>query len=481
MTPRQIADIGVARLGLPVPTGKLVTIQALAQALANPQTAYVFEEAVLEWIGTRELESECLEALCALALAQVRPEMISRVRRVIPQPSLASDVLVSLASGNPTVLPSWSGCHAGPAPQLLDLRGEEKALRAGTFIPPAFAHALERLEESSGRPLVRQWAFEFSVLRERVSSSTDGHFEYFLGRQRENVAQFVARQGHLARSSYLRTLACAVERWGMPQHLAVDYALLALPAEPLFLKLAPGDAPPWAGSLHERTYEESDVKEELVRDSLQLAEVAGNRRVMHLSAAIGDAPLCHVELTVFAVVCAEGLPNAKHALGFYDHMLGNLTPARDSLRAFVCPDLGLEGTEELGFVPTVLPLIGANVGYLQTDFVGRIPYVPLASASLPQLEMAPGVGGAQLTSQGVPVGEFACWYWNWQPSHPRGWPSPIGCCSTLTREAADRLEADLGGRIQHVWKLTTWTRQTEYGEWARAKHVGVLSSGPPHH
>lgn len=476
MTPRQIADMGVARLGLPVPTGKLVTIQALAKALSDPQTAQVFEDAVLEWIGTRELESECLEALAALAIAQARPEMVARVRRAIEQPSLASDALLSLMTGNPTVWPSWSGCHAGPAPHLLDLRSEEKALRAGTFIPPAFTHALERLEAASGRPLVRQWAFEFSLLRERVSSSTDGHFEYFLGRERDNVGQFVARQGHLARSAYLRTLACAVEHWGMPPALAADYTLQALPADPLFLKLAPGGPPSWAKGLQQRTPESFNVEESLARDSLLLVEAGGDRRVMHLSATVCDTPLCHIELTVFAVACANGLPDAEHALGFYDHMLGNLTPARDGLRAFVCPDLGLEGTEDLGFVPTVLPLVGANVGYLQTDFVGRIPYVPLASASLPQLEMLPGVGGAQLTSQGVPVGEFACWYWNWQPSHPKGWPSPIGCCSTLTREAAGRLEADLAGRIQHVWKLTTWTRQTEYGDWARAKHVGALPS-----
>jgi len=476
MTPRQIADVGVARLGLPIPTGKLVTIQALAQALVDPQTALIFEDAVLDWIGTRELESECLEALSALVLAQPRPEFTARIRRAIVQPSIASDVLLSLATGNPTVLPSWSGCHSGPAPQLLDLRSEEEALRARTFIPPVFTHALEHLEGASGRPLVRQWAFEFSVLDRRVGSASDERFEYFIEREQGRVGQFVARQGHLARSAYLRTLACAVEHWGMPQRLAADYVLQALPAEPLFLKLAPGHAPSWAINVQERSPEATEDKEALVRDTLRLVEAPGDRRVMHLSAAVCDSPVCHMELAVFAVVRLEGLVDAQEALGFYGHMLGEITPARDGLRAFVCPDLGLEGTADLGFVPTVIPLIGANVGYLQSDFVGRIPYVPLSSPSLPQVEMAPRVGGAQLTSQGVPVGEFACWYWNWRPSHPKGWPSPMACCSTLTGEATHRLEADLGGSIQHVWKLTTWTRQKEYGDWMRMKQVGTIQT-----
>jgi hypothetical protein len=235
MTPRQVADIGVARLGLPVPTGKLVTIQAIAHALTDARTAQVFEAALLNWIATRELESESLEGLSALVLAQPRADHIDQVRRVIGHPSIASDVLLSVGTGNPTILPSWAGCHSGPAPQLLDVDTELKALRAGTFIPPLFTHTLENLEKESGRAFVRQWAFEFSVLHQRVSSTADGHFQYFIGRERGNIGQFVARQGHLARSAYLRTLACAVEQWGMPQRFAARYALRALPAEPLFL------------------------------------------------------------------------------------------------------------------------------------------------------------------------------------------------------------------------------------------------------
>lgn len=473
MTPRQIADIGVARLGLPIPTGKLVTIQAIAQALKDPQTAQVFEDAVINWIDTRELESECLEALSALVLTQPRPEFTARIRRAIDQPSLASDALLSLATGNPTVLPSWSGCHSGPVPQLLDVRNEEQTLRAGTFIPPIFVHTIEHLEKISGRPMARQWAFEFSVLCERVSSKGDGHFQYFHGHERNNVGNFIARQAHLARSAYLRALACAVEHWGMPQRLASEYACQALPAEPLFLKLAPGQAPAWATELHQRSPEAALTPESLVRDSLQLVETVGERRVMHLSAVVCDTPLCHVELAVFGVVCTKGSANAQHVLNFYEHILGELTPARDGLRAFVSPSLEQEGMEELGFVPTVLPLIGTSVGYLQTDFVGCIPYVPLSTQSLPQLEIVPAVGVCSMTSQGIPVGEFASWYWNWQPSHPNGWSSPIACCSSLTREAAERLEADLGGRIQHVWRLTTWTRETDYGEWVRTKKVGT--------
>lgn len=476
MTPRQVADIGVARLGLPVPMGKLVTIQAIAHALADARTAQVFEDALLEWIATRELESECLEGLSALVLVQPRADLTARVRRAIGRPSIASDQLLSLATGNPTVLPSWAGCHGGPAPQLLDVDSELKELRAHTFIPPMFTHTLEELEKQSGHAFVRQWAFEFSVLRQRVSSTVDGHFDYFIGRERGNGGQFVARQGQLARSAYLRALACAVEHWGMPQQFADHYALKSLPAEPLFLKLAPGPAPSWAAGLHRHPPEAAKDAETLARGALELIEAAGERRVMHLSAAVSDTALCHVELVVFSAVSAQPISEPRHALSFYDHILGKITPERDGLRAFVCPQMGPGGTKRLRFIPAVIPLIGATVGYLQSDFVGRIPYVPLSTPSLPQVEVTPGVGGGQLTSRAAPVGEFACWYWNWQPSHPQGWPSPIACCTTLARDAAGALAADLGGRIQQVWKLVTWTRETEYAQWSSTEEVGVLAS-----
>lgn len=105
-----------------------------------------------------------------------------------------------------------------------------------------------------------------------------------------------------------------------------------------------------------------------------------------------------------------------------------------------------------------------------------MPYIPLSTPSLPQTEFQPGVGGAQLTSREVPVGEFACWYCNWQPSPPLGWPTPIAYCTTLTREAAHNVATDLGGRLQQVWKLVSWTRETEYGEWSSSEEIGATSS-----
>ena len=474
MTPRQVADISVARLALPVPAGKLVVMHALADALADPETAGVFEDALVDWTRTRQLESECLEALSVLLIAQARAELLHRVRVATGRPSIASDFLLSLASGVPPIVSAWTGCHSGEAPHHVDVRSSEELLARGTFIPPIFQHALERLEGMSGFPLSRQWAFEFDILRDRVKNLADGHLSYFLGRERSNGGQFVAAQGHLARSAYLRTLACAVERWGMPQPLAVEYACKALPADPLFLRLLPGQAPRWAQDLHQSFDDDSKPPELVVWDCLRLIEAEGQRRVLHLSAAVSDTARRHVELTVFGMTSSAGISDTELGLGVHRWMLGKFSPMQDGLRAFICPSW--EGKDDLDFTPTVLPLVGSNVGYLQSDYVGCLPYVPFSTPSLPRIELAPTVGRVPLISQGVQIGEFNSWYWNWQPSHPVGWSSPIACCSTLSAEAANTLECDLGGSVHYVWELTTWTRDTDYGDWARIEQSGSFSA-----
>lgn len=470
MTLRQVADISVARLALPVPAGKLVVMHALADALADPNIAGAFEDALVDWTRARQLESECLEALSVLLIAQARPELLNRVRGAIGRPSIASDFLLSLAFGVPPIVSAWTGCQSGEAPHHVDVRSTLELLAGGTFIPPVFQHALEHLEDMSGNPLSRQWAFEFDVLSGRVKNLADGHLSYFLGRERSNGGQFVAAQGHLARSAYLRTLVCAVEQWGMPQQLAVEYACKALPADPLFLKLLPGRAPRWAQDLHHSFDDDSKPPELVVRDCLRLIEAEGQRKVLHLSATVSDTALRHVELTVFGMTSSAGVTDTELGLGLHRWMLGKFTPMREGLRAFICPSWGAKG--DLDFTPTVLPLIGFNVGYLQSDYVGCLPYVPFSTSSMPRIELVPAVGRVPLISQDVQIGEFNSWYWNWQPSHPIGWSSPIACCSTLSAEAANTLEFDLGGRIHYVWELTTWIRETDYGGWARAEQSG---------
>lgn len=472
MNLRQVADLAVARLGLPIPMAKLATIQAIARALDSDDTARAFAEALADWVSTRELESQCLEAICPLLVIAPRPEVIALIRRAIDRPSIASDGLLSLVTGSPTLVASWTGRHSGPTTRFSMLDEEEVQLRSGTFIPPFFTHQLERLESRTGRPFIRQWAFEYKVLGDRYGWKRDGHLDYFLGSDRENVGQFVAHRSHLARSAFLRTLACAVEHWDMPAALASRFAEVAFPAEPIFLRLPPQDAPEWARMVQCRAATEAEDAPAFAKTLIERVEAGLNGRLMHCSVAVVDEPRCHVEFEVFAIAEARDHLDTVQVIRFYEHLLGKITPDRKSLRAFVSPALDRGGLEILGFTPLLLPLIGYGVGYLQSDLVGRVPYVPVSSKGVPNLEIVPMPDGAVFRSHGRDVGSWIWWRWNWKPTQPRHQPSPTACCASLTQDAARQLIEHFRGGIEHVWRITTWTRENDYGNWTETKRTG---------
>lgn len=472
MNLHQVARLAVARLSLPMPMAKLVAIHAIARALDDESTAAPFADALVEWVSLRELESQCLEAICPLIVATRGLDVVDHIRRAIARPSVASDHLVSVATGNPILVAAWAGCHSNPAPKLLALNEEERELRAGTFVPPLFTHRLEELQRLADRPFVRQWAFEYSVLSGRYGGRGDGHLDYFFGSDREHVGQFVARRGHVARSAYLRTIACAVEHWDMPETVALRYAAAAFPAEPIFLRLGLQPAPSWAHLVHRRTAAEAADGPKFAQTLINVLEHELKRKLMHCSLAVVDEPTCHVQLEVFAVADAAADLDVRRVANFYGHLLGKASPNRDGTRAFVSQTMDGHGTEALGFVPVLLPLIGSMVGYLQADLLGIVPYVPVSTKNLPDLELIPSTAGAVLQSHGHAVGSWDWWLWNWKPGHPRDWPPPNACCTSLAHDAAEQIASDLGGSMNCVWRLTTWRRQRDYGEWTESNEVG---------
>lgn len=472
----QVAMLAVSRLGLPVPMAKLTTIHAIARALDDEATAAPFEEALAEWVSSRELESECLEGICPLVVATRGRDVADRIRHAIARPSIASDLLLSVSTGSPILVSAWSGCHSNPVPKFLDVHEEERELRSGAFVPPLFAHRLEELERRLGRPFVRQWAFEYSILASRCGEHGDGHLDYFFGSDRELVGQFVARRGHIARSAYLRTLACAVEHWDLPEPVARRYSTAATPAEPIFLQLAPQPAPTWANVVQQRTAEEAADGPRLAQTVIHVLEHELRRKLMHCSLAVVDEPGCHVQLEVFSVAAPAAHLDIPGAVNFHAYLLGKAFPGRDGIRAFVSQDMGHDCWDALGFVPVLLPLIGSMVGYLQADLLGIVPYVPAATESFADLETVPSTSGAVLRSQGRDVGAWDWWLWNWKPGHPRDWHPPNACCTSLVHDAAEQMAHDLGGALAHVWRLTTWRRERSYGEWTVSSELGLHSN-----
>lgn len=472
MEARHVADLGFARLGLPIPIAKLVTIQSLGSALSK-SSSEVFVDAMARWLGSRDLESECLETLCPLLVTPVHPNHVARLRQAISKPSIASDLILSLVMDNHTLVPSWTGCHSGPAPDLLELDKEMQELASGEFIPPVFGNSLESLEERTGRPFLHQWAFEYSVLRCRVANLNEGYLGHFLDSGRDHVGQFVTRKGHLARSAYLRTLACAADHWGVPADAARHFARKALPTDPIFLRIAPHTPPAWASSVHTQTTLPSDP-ESLVLSTIQQIEANLQQRIMHCSLPVIDTPLQHAELEIFAVARTLEELDAQRVVNFYRQPHVEYAPARDGLHALIPRRIDVEEGNRMPFLPVVMPILGDSLGYLQFHFLQRPPYLPLATTSFPELKFIPGEDKFNLRSGGKDVGSWQWWLWNWSPGQPREWPAPIATCTQVTREAEMNLESDLRARLDYVWCVNVWNRESDHGKWKKTSHYGHI-------
>ena len=472
MNLRQVADLAVARLGLPIPMGKLATIHAVGQAIDSDETVMAFAEALAAWVATRELESQCLEAICPLLTVAPKPEVIALIRRAIGRPSIASDGMLALVTGSPAVAPTWTGCHSGPATSFSVLDEEEAQLRAGTFIPQVFTDQFEGLECRSGYPFMRQWAYEYKMLTDRYGRNGDGHLDYFLGSDRERGGQFVAHRSHLARSAFLRTLAFAVEHWDMPTIIASGCAETAYPTEPIFMRFPPQRAPEWADTIQSNAAADVEDAPAFARTLIENLEAKLDGKLMHCSLSVVKEPRCQVEFEAFAIAGAIDNLDAENVVNFHRYLLGRVTAEREALDEFVCPDLGGGLSDDLGFMPLLVPLIGYGAGYLQSDLVSRVPYVPASSASLPYLKLVPVCNGAVFRAGGRDVGSWNWWRWNWKPAHLRDQPAPIACCASLSRDAAKQLARNFGGGVEHIWCTTTWTRENDYGEWTESKIYG---------
>jgi hypothetical protein len=166
--------------------------------------------------------------------------------------------------------------------------------------------------------------------------------------------------------------------------------------------------------------------------------------------------------------------DARKAVGFYHYLLGKDTPFRLGLRAFVSRPIDSETEKMLGFAPLAVPLIGPNVGYLQADLLSRPPYIPVSTRGVPKVALVPQQDRATLLSEGHEIGKWNWWRWNWSPGHPIGWPAPTACCAHVKRAVAEQLANDLNGCLEYVWMLTTWQRNSDYGEWTSTEQIGSL-------
>jgi hypothetical protein len=481
LTPNQIADVAVARLGLPVAMAKLQIMHDIAANLRDEESGPIVWDALLRWIKSRELESEVLEGLCPLILAKgARVLKISTLRLNIERPSILSDVLIAEAFGSPLLVTAWMHSHSEEVPHLMRLNQELEELSSARFVPPLFGNRLRALEQRSSKPFLRQWAYEFTLLRSRGVYTDGGDFGYFRGDTTNGTGMFTGKRSHLARSAFLRTLALAVSRWGMPQDLAEEVAQFALPAEPILLKLLPGSPPSWASAAH--AWPIDDANADLPTEIAQLVghiEHHTGRTLLHFKGCIHSSKTMRAEVEVTTVLAARGAADPEEVFKFQNALLGKVKIPRHNSESFnSCywpQENTLPGKDGVEYLPALLPLIGNIVGYLSTDLLHLLPQIPAIHSTEGTITAIPEVGGVSILWGGSCGGRVDYWNWHWQPMHEMNSMPPSAVCTTLAADIVEKLFLIPGYTVNRCWKILLRTRDTDYGSWSDTVRLGVLA------
>lgn len=459
---------------------KLQVMHDIAASLRDEESAPVVWNALLRWLKSRELESEVLEGLCPLILAKGAQVLeLSTLRLSIERPSILSDFLIAQSFGLPLIVAAWMHSHSEEVPALLQLKEELEELSSARVVPPLFGNRLRALELRSGKPFLRQWAYEFTLLRSRAVYTDGSDFGYFRGDTTNGTGMFTGKRSHLARSAFLRTLALAVARWGMPQDLAEVVAQYALPAEPILLKLLAGSPPPWATAVH--TWPMDDLNWSPTTTIAQLVghiEHQTGRTLLHFNGCIHATKTMRVELEVTTVLVARGAAKPAEAFEIQNALLGKVEVPQKGFESFnlSCwlPQNKFPGKDGVEYLPALRPLIGSIVGYLSTDLVHLLPRIPVVHSTGGFVTAIPEVGGVSIMLEENCVGRIDYWNWQWQPMRERDSLPASAVCTTLSADAVEKILLAQGYALNRCWQILLRTRDSDYGSWEDSIRTGLL-------
>lgn len=228
----------IARLKWPSTSTRWWTMQELAAKLGDETVRRETESALLQFLHSRKLEAEVVEVLCIFWMASKSfgYSPLVELTKSIPKHSLLSNLLtdslgLSACSGDTSL---------NEVPEDFEIPDDFNGVQ-GVDLPRIFRTALHRLETYSGLPFVHQMAFAWTENRAAYSEAPyQGDLRHFSQSQGDGFTGSLSSRTSLRIiSAYLRTLAIAKQRWGMPSGLAAEKSLLALPVHPTLAFLRP--------------------------------------------------------------------------------------------------------------------------------------------------------------------------------------------------------------------------------------------------
>lgn len=475
------ADLAMllARLDWPVPSVRWWAIQEVASLLTSEEFGGQVEEALIEQMSALVFETEIAELLFVFWIANRDGYLVpDRLGTAIAARSHLSSLILDDAR--------YGGASQGSlsSPLLLSpsvFPPPDNLVRAeGTDVPRIFETLLRRLEKASGHPFLAQYAFEWtSSLTRRQAIWLD--VSHFYSQKREGVTgQFVSQASHRGRSAYLRVLEIARKYWGLPERIAAEYSLAALPIDPLLAQLRPV-RPTWFVQWPQELTANAETLSSYVHSMVTRFEHEnGNQVLGAFSCLIHQSSLEVLDLTVTLWArLSEARVDARHLAELTLGEGWNNTLHLDGLSTvgWCEPDDSLSELANTG--AKTIPVTGrvnlTRHGYLNTEVTSRGIYAPLQIIGDTVVEVSPLDTMLTYSINRVVVGTSQIWNMAWQPYHLRETGPHCGTCLALIKGNLPLLLQNIPKDYLYLWELKRLSRKQEHEPFTSESLVGLVA------
>lgn len=471
----------IARLGWPSTTARWWTMQELAARLGAPASKAETEAALLEFLSTRKLEAEVVEALCIFWIAtqtycyQVCPTLAESISK----PSILSELLLES-------LGLWADTPVAgleEVPEDYEIPQDFNGVQ-GADLPRIFRTSMTEIEGATELPFVRQMAFEWSVNKgaypDAPFQGDPWHFSRPLGDG--FIGHISSRTAIRMISAYLRTLSVAEELWGMPPEWAEEMALLALPVHPTLALLRP-KRPSWFPGPTD-FYGDNKATGTAVRGLVEAVQRAspGDELIAFMSPVEISMERC-MEVSVVrwnqvAGGCIGDENLAEHLKGFWrsGQMLLSDAPEPLSTTTILMSLIPHSVADEKSRAwPLAKPLGLDRLGYLQHDlYPGRLFFPTMSGHSL--LEVTPREGQLEIKSGSDVIADFSYWNAGWGPVRPMQLDGNCGTAlvskGTAYRVSPSAATQDV--RSFYFWRVRTLHRKGTFDSFDETLSFGVV-------
>ena len=448
------------RLLWPVPRIRWEVCRSLARLIrkGNENVA----KSLLDWISTRQLESEVVLGLCIIEAFELGEFFeFEEVLIAVQAPSHLSDWLLinnfNDAHGLSTLRYAVSNSEPATLEREVDSWFEKYRKWA---VPEIFSVVLQSLDESTGFRFLDRWQHEWRWLQATHARPSADYPYYFSGGDRGHRGQFDHGQRELYVSAYLRTLAYAALVGAISHTDAEEFSLLCLTMNRGLAGLQPVQRPGWVRNLQSR---DPANKQEIARELWGSAFAASNSDEIPIyfrALDTNSSGFIEYELNMSLVPC--GYTKSTLELDQLHNLPVNESPGRLT---------GAVGRSE-GVNPRniVRPLALSQI--IELDFVGRahiemVMNVRLASPSIfgTLANLRCNQNEIRLETNNGVFSRWIHWYTNWEPTTFPELKSTVGSITTVSKASLDRLQLLKGMEIKPIAKVRRATRSMPHRDY----------------